>query len=91
MVVRGRDTALTIYIYVPQLSSNEFQWCNAGTRCVTVCCAIKYGIQEDGADREARVASFWYRYQASLSFTLRQKWLQESVSGSLPDRRHSQS
>ena len=62
MVVRRGDTALTIYvyIYVPQLSSNEVQWCNAGTRCVTVSCAIKYGIQEDGADREARVASFWY-------------------------------
>ena len=22
-------------IYVPQLSSNEVPWCNAGTRCVT--------------------------------------------------------
>ena len=78
-----------IYIYVPQLSSNEVQWCNAGTRCVTVSCAIKYGIQEDGADREE--SSLFLVYQASLSFALRQKWLQESVSDSLPDRRHSQS
>ena len=58
-------------------------------RCIS--CAIKHGIQEDGADREARVASFGYRYQASLSFALRQKWFQESVSYSLPGRRHSQS